>query len=200
MKSKIITVQEATKKGIDLYGGVITEDTDGTIHPEMKIIADLKLFSQCIFSHMDEKLVCDMATLESIQEELVRWYIKFDEKIQKYRLEEIIPPKIKDEYNLLFVRIAYIAFLISQKELPFLKAFVELHVMSIIQEMVPSEDELKKIEKNLGERWGERLQDLYKGYFNNQAECMYLEALCKSLKLEPDNIRHRKRMVRFYKA
>lgn len=199
MESNKITVQEAAKKGIDSYGGVITEGTDGTINPEMKIIADLDLFSQCIFSHMDGKLVCNIDTLQAVQEELTR-YIKFDKKIQKYRLEEIIPPRIKDEYNLLFLRIAYIAFLISQKKIPFLKAFVGLHIMSIIQEMIPSEDELERIEKNLGERWEERLQQLYKGYFNNQAEWMYLEALCKSLKLEPDNIRHRKQIVKFYKG
>ena len=200
METEKITAQEATEKGIQLYGEamVIRENTNGKVNSDMLMIADSEMFGECIFCQMEEKVGRNADSLNEIQKILEDDFLDYNEKKQNYRLTELIPSKNTKEV-MLFMRIAYIAFHISQDDLSFLKAFVELQAMNLVSEL-QTDDKLENVTKNLGEKWDIRILNLYKEIFpvvkkrhqNMRGEHLHLGVICESLKVELDNMKHKK--------
>lgn len=192
------TAQEATEKGIRLYGEVMVNkgDTDGKINSEMLIIADREMFGECIFCQMEEEIDCSADSLNAIQKTLEDDFLDYDEKTQKYRLTELVPSS-DTKGVMIFMRIACTAFQISPNDLKFLKAFVELQVMNMVSEL-QTNDKLEEVTRNLGDKWDERMLGLYKKVFpvdrkkrqNMLGEHLYLGVICETLKLELDNMNH----------
>ena len=181
MAAEIITAQEATEKSIGLYGKIITERLNREIRPEVKIIEDPNMFGACIFCQMESCLVHKTDSLKEIQETLNSDFLIFDDKIQKYKLTELIPARRKKEI-LFFMEIAYLAFQISRKDLSFLKAFVELCVMSEINDDLYVDAQLEKVTGYLGEGWENRIKRIFMKYFDSHSERLFLNNLCETLK------------------
>lgn len=197
MAAEKITAQEATDKSIGLYGKVITGRLNRKIRPEVKIITDSDMFGECIFCQMECYLVRSVDNLGEIKKILKRDFLICDNKTGKNKLTELIPARGTNEV-LFFMEIAYIAFQISQKNLPFLKAFVELYVMSIINNEMYVNEKLDKVTGYLRKGWDDQIKNLYKNHFDTLNERLYLSNLCKSLKMDLNNFMMIKKNLPFY--
>lgn len=189
MAKKTMTVQHKVQKGVGLYGTVIKKDRkDREITIENKLIADLDMFGKCILCQLhDEMEMNQKDILNQILDILEENYVVMDKRVQKYRLDEVIPSEPDDGVSLLFMRIAYVAFIKSQMDMALLKLLVDVSVIGYMR--IGPDYDVEQMKIVLSKGYENRYQFLEDKYFGKIGpEKIEFRKLWKNLKEEMSNL------------